>query len=244
MNVGYNVIGQRGLSNYRVSAQPPKNKPVAATIVWSEIDRIEGQNEIVTITIDATGGTFTISFGGQTTAGLAYDATAATVEAALEGLSTIGNGNVRVTLADSVYTIEFIEDLRHTNVGAVTTNPASLTGGAGTATVAVSQAGAADEDQDLPGGVTAAYGERILRAGTILTKDGDTYRPATDEDTLVRGECFIVDRHYFESVDAPQIGDVFDEGVVYFDRLLIGGSGQVSEADFLDAFPSVRLHRD
>jgi hypothetical protein len=39
-------------------------------------------------------GNFTLTYGGQTTANIAYDATPAEVEAALEALSTIGSGNV------------------------------------------------------------------------------------------------------------------------------------------------------
>jgi hypothetical protein len=44
-----------------------------------------------------SGGTYTLSFRGQTTAPLKYDATPAEIDAALEALSTIGPGNVAVT---------------------------------------------------------------------------------------------------------------------------------------------------
>lgn len=40
--------------------------------------------------------TFTLSFQGQTTSGIAHNATAATIQSALESLSTIGSGNVSV----------------------------------------------------------------------------------------------------------------------------------------------------
>lgn len=46
-------------------------------------------------------GTFTLSLGGQTTSALAANASAATIQTALEGLSTIGTGNVLVTVANS-----------------------------------------------------------------------------------------------------------------------------------------------
>lgn len=69
-----------------------------------------------------TTGTFTLTFGGQTTSNIAHNATAAAVETALEALSTIGAGNVEVTatvaegagnlsVAGNVYTIEFVNDL-------------------------------------------------------------------------------------------------------------------------------------
>lgn len=42
-------------------------------------------------------GTFTLSFGGQTTTAIAFDASAATIQSALEALSTIDPGDVTVT---------------------------------------------------------------------------------------------------------------------------------------------------
>lgn len=51
----------------------------------------------VTIHGSPTGGTFTLSFRGQTTAPIDSDADAAAVTAALEALSTVGAGNVVVT---------------------------------------------------------------------------------------------------------------------------------------------------
>ena len=53
--------------------------------------------QTVTRTGDPTGGTFTLTFDGQTTSSIAYDSSAATVDSALEALSSIGSGNVVVT---------------------------------------------------------------------------------------------------------------------------------------------------
>ncbi len=50
----------------------------------------------VTITITATGGTFTVTYGGQTTSALAFNISAASLQTALEGLSTIGTGKIYV----------------------------------------------------------------------------------------------------------------------------------------------------
>lgn len=102
-----------------------------------------GNNEVQTITIDATGGTFTITFGGQTTGAIAWNASAATVLAAIEGLSSVGEENVTVSLDSLVYTVTFQNSLGLQNVAAMTTNAASLTGGAGTAVVATTTAGSA-----------------------------------------------------------------------------------------------------
>jgi hypothetical protein len=55
-----------------------------------------GASEVQRITVNGTptGGTFTLTFRGQTTTAIARNATAAAVQAALEALSTIGAGNV------------------------------------------------------------------------------------------------------------------------------------------------------
>lgn len=102
-----------------------------------------GTDEVSTITIDADGGTFTITKDGQTTAALAWDASAATVQAALEALSTVGVGNVRVTLSGLVYTLVWRNALGSSNQAAPTTTATNLTGGAGTAAVATGTGGVA-----------------------------------------------------------------------------------------------------
>jgi hypothetical protein len=50
-----------------------------------------------TLTVDATEGQFKLTFRGQTTNDIAFDATAATVQAALQALGTIGAGNAAIT---------------------------------------------------------------------------------------------------------------------------------------------------
>ncbi|WP_280425280.1 major capsid protein [Nocardia carnea] len=88
-------------------------------------------NEVQTVTITGTptGGHFTLSFGGSTTSNLAHNATAATVQAALAALPTIGTGNIAVAgSAGGPYTVTFIGALGATNVAAMTAT-GSLTGG-------------------------------------------------------------------------------------------------------------------
>lgn len=91
---------------------------------------LEGINEEQTITLgSATGGTFTASYEDQTTGAIAFDATAGTLQAALEALSTIGAGNVSVTgSAGGPWTVEFIGDKRGTDVELITVDGANLTG--------------------------------------------------------------------------------------------------------------------
>jgi hypothetical protein len=104
-----------------------------------------GVNELVTITPSGTwsGGTYTLSFGGQTTAGIAVAASPATAKTAFELLSTVGAGNSSfggAALNAGAMTITFVGTKANTDVGAVTISTASVTGG-GTATVVVTQQG-------------------------------------------------------------------------------------------------------
>lgn len=85
--------------------------------------------QVVSITGTATGGTFTLTYSGQTTGNIAYDASAATVDAALEALSNIGAGDVAVTgSAGGPWTVTFGTALAGTNVAEMTGDGALLTG--------------------------------------------------------------------------------------------------------------------
>jgi len=91
-------------------------------------------NEVQTVTITGTptGGTFTLTFGGQTTANIAYDAAAGAVQTALQALSTIGASNATVTGGPgpgTPYVVTFVAGLANTNVAAMTASGALLTGG-------------------------------------------------------------------------------------------------------------------
>jgi hypothetical protein len=112
--------------------------------------------EIQTITEGGSGLTsFTLTFSGQTTTSLDDQATAAQVQAALEALSNIGEGNVEVTgNAGGVYTVKFVNDLANTNVAQMTATP---TGGTGTVTIATSTAGGAAVDSPSGSGKTEGH---------------------------------------------------------------------------------------
>ena len=55
-------------------------------------------------TTNATGGTFTLSFNGQTTAPIPYNATGAQIDAALEALSNVGANNIQTSGAGNAST--------------------------------------------------------------------------------------------------------------------------------------------
>ncbi len=92
---------------------------------------VTAANEVQVVTLNGTptGGTFTLTYSGQTTSAIAYNASAATVDAALEALSNIGAGDVAVTgSAGGPWTVTFETALAATNVAEMAGNGASLTG--------------------------------------------------------------------------------------------------------------------
>lgn len=105
-----------------------------------------GVDEVQSVTVTgATGGTFTLTYSGQTTAGIAHDADAAAVQAALEALSNIAVGDVACAggpLGTAAVTITFQGALAKTDVAEMTADSGALTGG-GVAAVTTDVAGVA-----------------------------------------------------------------------------------------------------
>jgi hypothetical protein len=87
-------------------------------------------NEVQTVTLNGTptGGTFTLTFRGQTTAPIAYDAANTAVQTALQALSTIGTGNATVT-GTGPWIVTFAGTLGGSNVEMLVGNGTGLTGG-------------------------------------------------------------------------------------------------------------------
>jgi len=112
-------------------------KGIADAAVWpyaAGVPGASGTNEVQTITITGTptGGTFTLTYDGQTTAAIAYNAAAAAVQSALEALSNIDSGDVACAggpLPGSAVTVTFQNSLGGQNVDLLTANGAALTGG-------------------------------------------------------------------------------------------------------------------
>jgi hypothetical protein len=106
-------------------------------------------NEVETIRVNATGGTFTITYGGETTAPINYNASAKEVQEALEALPGLKPGDIAVTGGPggeggaTPYTLTFGGKLAEQAVTPVTTNRSALTGGAKLASVVVTKPGGA-----------------------------------------------------------------------------------------------------
>lgn len=141
----------------------------------------DGTSEIQTLTIGGTptGGTFTLTYEGFTTAPITWTATDATliaaVDAALEALPTIGTGGITAadgTLTSGIGTITltFAGNLGKANVPLIT-SASSLTGTSPTLAVATTTAGVDASGRGMPNGSTyydTASGVSYVNTGTAL----------------------------------------------------------------------------
>jgi hypothetical protein len=202
-----------------------------------------GTAEVQTVTISGTptGGTFTLTLPAsgldlaQTTAAIAYNATAAAVQSALNALQRIASaGGVSVTggaLPGSAVTITF---------PAVMGNVPQLT-----------------STNSLTGGTSPAIAHATTTAGLSSNGKFGPYDPsATDgRQTLARGDAYILDQTWvynpagasFAGLGATDtIGNVFEGGLVWFDRLLQSGAAThtlalgPTKAEIETLFPTLR----
>jgi hypothetical protein len=134
---------------------------LAASGLYAPYAAVTNEVQTVTITGGPTGGTFTLTWSGQTTAAIAYNATAAAVQAALEALSNIAPGDVVVTgNAGGPYTLTWGGTQLGEDVAAPTAT-GSFTGGTTPGvTIATTTAG---------GAATASDGSQVL-AGFLFTE--------------------------------------------------------------------------
>ena len=128
--------------------------PVAfdtATAMW--VPWVEDvATEVQTIGLGAaSAGTITISFDGEMTAAINYNANAATVQAALEALSNVQPGDITVTGGPfpGVLTLTFGGQYANKAVPEITAVGSGLTGG--TITIATTTAGVTNEKEQIRG---------------------------------------------------------------------------------------------
>lgn len=151
--------------------------------IFSKVATLGGlTNEVQTISITGTptGGTFTLTFKGQTTAPIPYNASAAAIQTALEGLGTIQAGQVAVTggaLPGTPAVVTFTGLLGGRDVPLMTANSGALTGGTSptvtvTATTAGADAGTTWTPKPIFPGQMSLYLDTSWAAlgGTLLTQ--------------------------------------------------------------------------
>lgn len=160
---------------------------IAGSLALSNLPAKRNETQKVTIGGSPTGGTFTLTLSGQTTAAIAYNATAAAVQSALEALSNIEVGDVTVTGADGgPWSVEFKGQYQYKDVADMTAT-SSLTGGTSPSVAVTVEATAIDltavhaydTDEQLGTGtldkVAVTGGKAVLtRKGTDYTRTFDT----------------------------------------------------------------------
>lgn len=137
-------------------------------------------SEVQLVMIGGSAGTFTLTFNGQTTGALAYNATAAAVQAALTALSSVGPGNLVVSGGAANYVLIFQGALAGSN------QPQSTGAGVGGATVNVqtlADGGALGADQRniaRPQQGTPDIGAFESRGFTIAVSGGNNQSAAVN----------------------------------------------------------------
>ena len=102
--------------------------------VFNQVVPAAGTDEVQTVTVTGspTGGTYTLTFSGQTTSGIVYNATSSQVQTALEALSNIAPGDVVCAGGPhpgTPITVTFGGAYDGVDVPQMTASAASLTGG-------------------------------------------------------------------------------------------------------------------
>lgn len=128
------VEGVQGLAVF--TARVPKG----FTAYVADYQISHNNNSIQTIRLIGaiTGGTYGLEFGGVwTPTGISPSASAATIQTALEALSSVGVGNVHVTGANPLFQAEFIGALGNSPQPQMLSDPTDLTVSSGTPHVEV-----------------------------------------------------------------------------------------------------------
>ena len=150
--------------------------PISLTALNGGLLTIASAEEVQTVTTGGGAGTYTLTFNGQTTAALAFNGSEASVEAALNALSTIGGvgGSVSVSRVGLVYTVTFHGTFEGQDEPQLVATPS----GGATAVVATISNGATDVHTN--GGDFTATADNILVGGPVLVGAGKaTLQPST-----------------------------------------------------------------
>lgn len=213
--------------------------------VWRSIG-IDGydptDNEIQSIAVNATGGTFPITWNAQTVTGVDWNATAAAVKTKLESLSNVDVGDIVTAggpLATAPVTVEFNGQYKNTDVPLMTSTSSGLTGGTHTASFATTRAVELEYDPDDD--TTWALG--VVATASVDT-DGEavTGSVKTAVDVLFNGNGTTVEPIRERGWKAPVIDPTYTTiGCAFtyetrpgFDPADVGQAGEDAIAAFLD----------
>lgn len=161
-------------------------------------------SEVQTVQVDGTAGDFTLTFDGETTAAIAFNATAAAMQTALEALSNVNPGDVTVTGGPG---------------GAGGTTPYTVTFGGQYVGVNVPQM---TSTNNLTGG-----GDAITHATT--TQGGGA---VSDGREVARGHLYTSIKVDPDTLTIDPAGAIFTHGVVIESKLPSGhGLDAAAKAD-------------
>jgi hypothetical protein len=174
-------VGTNGGSAWSMPGSVPSR---SSTVLVTSYGYAADAVQTVKLTGAPTGGTFTLTFGGDTTSNIAYNASAATVQSDLAALASIGSDNVVVTQAvDGGWEVRFAGSLAGVYQSQMTASGSGLTGGS-SPSVAVStlslggDAGHVADTTDPDGIDTRTYSDSLGR--TVQTIQDFTNGAVTD----------------------------------------------------------------
>lgn len=140
-------------------------------------------SEVQTVTLSGTtdvGDTYTLTYRGETTTAIAYDANAATIQSKLEDLSTVNSGDIAVANAPLSNGMTFTFDSSLGNVDLLMIDDSGLTSGPATASIAQTTAGSdgyisrsSNTINDVISGVTLHLHDTTTADGEEITLTRD-----------------------------------------------------------------------
>ena len=156
----------------------------------------ENGSAIQSLTVDAGAGQFKLTFGGDTTPDLPYNATTAQVQTALQSLGSVGSGNVLVTGGPGsaggsvtygiIFTGSLAGSAQSPIVASAGTTP--LSGGAASATVRTLNAGGDT------GGFEICKASQACKAGGFSTLGGGFFSPYGIAVQQSTGNVFVTNK--------------------------------------------------
>ena len=185
-------VGTNGGSAWSMPTSVPSR---SSTVLVTGYGYLADNVQQVTINGSPTGGTFTLTFNGQTTSNIAWNASGLGVESALQALSSVGTYNVLVTgPAGGPYLIEFGGTLGGSSQPAITANSSGLTGGTPSIAIVTTQPGGdagrqqtmtdprgivSQSDMDLAGRTTRSIAD-FVPGGVVSAPTNQTTDQAYD----------------------------------------------------------------
>lgn len=177
------------------------------------------RNEVQTLTIAATGGTYQLGLDGQFTTALAFDANAAAIQAAINALLGAGNCTVGGT---GPFTFTFTGEYGNRNVQLLQINAAAATGG--TVTVAKTTPGSAGATGTMTAATSGATdgtqtAKAVLLFNTRTNSRGmvlDQWGQEASHDAVVAytGEFYTADLIGLTSTFAGHLGKLVDGSAI------------------------------